>query len=113
MSDTTETKIDPLVWRTVGAVLVGGLAVLFDTTIVAIALHTLATDLHTSVATIQWVSTGYLLALGITIPITGWAQRVLGGKRLWMTALTVFLLGSVLSSLAWSAGSLIAFRVVQ
>ncbi|MQY27255.1 MDR family MFS transporter [Nocardia aurantia] len=110
-ADTTE--VDPAVWRTVWTVLVGGMAVLFDTTIVAVALHTLAGELHTSVATIQWVTTGYLLALGMTIPITGWAQRVLGAKRLWMVALTLFLAGSVLSSLAWSAGSLIAFRVVQ
>ncbi len=105
--------VDPAVWRTVWTVLVGGLAVLFDTTIVAVALHTLASDLHATVATIQWVSTGYLLALGVTIPIAGWAQRVLGSKRLWMIALALFLVGSVLSSLAWSAGSLIAFRVVQ
>ncbi|GAA4392452.1 MDR family MFS transporter [Tsukamurella soli] len=115
MSDAKpeSTKVDPAVWRAVGAVLVGGLAVLFDTTIVAVALHTLAHDLHASVATIQWVTTGYLLALGVTIPIAGWAQRVLGGKRLWMIALALFLVGSILSSLAWSAGSLITFRVVQ
>ncbi len=110
---TESTKIDPRVWRTVGTVLVGGLAALFDTTIVAVALHTLARDLHTSVATIQWVTTGYLLALGVAIPIAGWAQRVLGGKRLWMIALALFLVGSVLSSLAWSAESLIVFRVIQ
>jgi EmrB/QacA subfamily drug resistance transporter len=106
-------KIDPAVWRTVWAVLVGGLAVIFDTTIVAVALHTLATQLHTSVATIQWVSTGYLLALAVTIPITGWLQRMLGAKRLWIVALTIFLLGSILSSLAWDAPSLIGFRLVQ
>lgn len=110
---TDSSAVDPAVWRTVAAVLVGGLAVLFDTTIVAVALHTLARDLHTSIATIQWVTTGYLLALGVTIPIAGWAQRILGAKRLWMVALSIFLAGSVLSSLAWSAGSLIAFRVLQ
>lgn len=109
----TQTEVDPAVWRTVGAVVVGALAVMFDTTIVSLALHTLATDLHASVATIQWVSTGYLLALGVTIPVTGWAQRVLGAKRLWMVALSVFLVGSVLASLSWSASSLIVFRVVQ
>lgn len=115
MSDTKseQAKVDPAVWRMVWAVLVGGLAVLFDTTIVAVALHTLAADLHTSVATIQWVTTGYLLALGVTIPLVGWAQRVLGAKRLWMMALTLFLVGSILSSLAWSAAALITFRVVQ
>jgi EmrB/QacA subfamily drug resistance transporter len=110
---TDTSQIDPAVWRTVWTVLVGGLAVLFDTTIVAVALHTLATELNASVATIQWVSTGYLLALGVTIPIAGWAQRAIGAKRLWLVALVLFLVGSVLSSLAWGAGSLIAFRVVQ
>lgn len=115
MSDTQtdSPQIDPAVWRTVWAVLVGGLAVLFDTTIVAVGLRTIADDLHTSVGTIQWVTTGYLAALAITIPITGWAQRVLGSKRLWIIALALFLAGSVLSSLAWNAGSLIAFRTVQ
>lgn len=112
-SGTVSVKIDRAVWRPVTAVLVGGMAVLFDTTIVAVALHSLATDLHVSVATIQWVSTAYLLTLGATIPIAGWAQRVLGSRRLWMIALAVFLVGSILSSLAWSAGSLIGFRVVQ
>jgi EmrB/QacA subfamily drug resistance transporter len=108
-----DETVDPAVWRTVWTVLVGGLAVLFDTTIVAVALHTLATGLHTSVATIQWVSTGYLLAMAVTIPIAGWAQRTLGSKRLWMVALGLFLVGSVLSSLAWNPASLIAFRAVQ
>lgn len=108
-----DTQVDPAVWRTAATVLVGGLAVLFDTTIVAVGLHTLARDLHTSVATIQWVSTGYLLALGVTIPVAGWLQRMVGGRRLWMAALALFGLGSVLSSLAWSPASLIAFRGLQ
>lgn len=108
-----KTKIEPAVWRTVWAVLVGGLAVLFDTTIVAVALHTMAADLNVSVSTIQWVSTGYLLALAVTMPVTGWAQRAIGAKRLWLIALTLFMGGSILCSLASSAGALIAFRAVQ
>lgn len=110
---TEATAVDPAVWRTVWVVLVGALAVLFDTTIVAVALHTLSTELHAPISTIQWVTTGYLLALAVVIPITGWAQQVLGAKRLWIVALTIFLTGSILSSLAWSVGSLIAFRLVQ
>ena len=108
-----KTKLDPGVVRIAVVVIVGALAVIFDTTIVSVALHTLATELHTSVDTIQWVSTGYLLALGVTIPIVGWAQQRIGGKRLWIIALAIFLLGSVLCSLAWDAPSLIGFRVVQ
>lgn len=95
------------------ALVVGAMAPLFDSTIVSVALHSLAHDLHASVATIQWVTTGYLLALGVTVPVVGWLQRRVGGRRLWMAALVVFLVGSVLCSLAWSAPSLIAFRVVQ
>ena len=93
--------------------IVGFLAVVFDTTIVSVALHTLATQLHASVSTIQWVTTGYLLALGIAVPLSTWGLRRFGGKRLWMAALAVFLIGSVGSSLAWDVGSLIAWRVVQ
>ena len=89
------------------------MAVIFDTTIVSVALHTLAQELNTTVAVIQWVSTGYLLALGATIPLVGWAQARIGGKRLWMIALVIFAVGSIAASLAWSAPSLIAFRVVQ
>jgi len=91
----------------------GGMAVIFDSTIVSIALATLAADLDVPVSTIQWVSTGYLLALGVTIPVVGWAQARLGGKRLWMIGLTIFLIASIACSLAWDAPSLIAFRVVQ
>ena len=49
----------------------------------------------------------------MTIPVTGWAQVRLGGKRLWMLALGVFLVASILCSLAWDAPSLITFRVLQ
>src|ERR1700691_3231121 len=108
-----DDKVDPKVIKT-GLILVGGiLAVVFDTTIVSVALHTLVTQLHSSVSTIQWVSTGYLLALAMTVPLSTWGLRRYGGKRLWMFALSVFLVGSIGSSLAWNADSLIAWRVVQ
>ncbi|WP_298867209.1 MDR family MFS transporter [uncultured Microbacterium sp.] len=91
----------------------GALPVIFDSTIMSVSLATLATDLAVPVSTIQWVTTAYLLALGVAIPIVGWAQARLGGKRLWMLALTLFLLASIACSMAWDAPSLIAFRVVQ
>jgi EmrB/QacA subfamily drug resistance transporter len=109
----SSSPIDRSTLRTAVAVLVGGIAVILDSTIVSIALHELATDLGTDLTTIQWVSTAYLLALGVAIPLVGWLQSRLGAKRLWMAALTLFLIGSVLCSLAWDAPSLIAFRLVQ
>lgn len=110
---SSEDRIDREVLTVASALMVGALAVVFDTTIVSVALQTLTARLHAAVATIQWVSTGYLLALGVTVPLVAWAQARFGGKRLWLIGLAVFLAGSVLSSLAWNAPSLIAFRVLQ
>jgi EmrB/QacA subfamily drug resistance transporter len=112
-SPSAKIRVDPAVIRVSAVLITGALAVVFDSTIVSVALHTLASSLHASVATIQWVSTGYLLALGVAVPLAGWAQRRFGGKRVWMLALTLFLVGSILCSLAWNAPSLIGFRFVQ
>src|SRR5580692_3944030 len=106
-------KLDPKVVKTALILVVGAMAVIFDTTIVSVALHTLALRMHTSVSTIQWVTTGYLLALGIAVPLSTWGLQRFGGKRLWMFSLAVFLVGSIGSSLAWNVGSLIGWRVVQ
>ena len=106
-------NVDRDVFRTALALIVGALAVVFDTTITSIALPTLVHDLHSSVSEIQWVSTGYLLSLSVVIPLAAWAQSRVGGKRLWLISLTIFMIGSILCSLAWSAPSLIAFRAVQ
>jgi EmrB/QacA subfamily drug resistance transporter len=59
------------------------------------------------------VTTGYLLALGIAIPLVGWAQARFGGKRVWIFALVLFVGGSILCSLAWDVPSLITFRAIQ
>jgi EmrB/QacA subfamily drug resistance transporter len=108
-----DTRLDPKVLKTAGVLVAGVLAVVFDTTIVGVALHSLAADLHTTVATVQWVTTAYLLALGMTVPLSTWAMARFGGKRVWMFSLAVFLAGSVASSAAWDAPALIAARVVQ
>ncbi len=100
-------------FRLAGILLVGVLAPLFDATIVNVALHTLGSELDASVSMIQWVVTGYLLALGMAIPLSGWGVARFGGKRTWMASLVLFLTGSVLAGAAWNVGSLIAFRILQ
>src|SRR5919197_2374274 len=86
---------------------------ILDTTIVNVALETLSRELNATLNTIQWVSTGYMLALAVVIPLTGWMSERFGAKQVWMTSVALFGLGSALSGLAWSAGSLIFFRVLQ
>src|SRR5947207_3139497 len=94
-------------------VVLGAIMTILDATIVNVALPTLGRDFHTSIATIQWVPTVYLLAFASVIPLTGWASQRLGAKRLWLFSLAAFTLGSLLAGLSWSIGTLIAFRVLQ
>jgi EmrB/QacA subfamily drug resistance transporter len=94
-------------------VVVGAVMTILDTTVVNVAIRTLAEDFHSPLGTIQWVATGYTLALATVIPLTGWAAERFGTKRLYTTSIALFLLGSVLSGLAWSAESLIGFRILQ
>jgi EmrB/QacA subfamily drug resistance transporter len=66
-----------------------------------------------ALTTIQWVSTGYLLAMAAVIPLTGWSLERFDARTVWMFCIGAFLAGSLLCGIAWSAGSLVAFRVVQ
>jgi EmrB/QacA subfamily drug resistance transporter len=94
-------------------VILGTSMTVLDLTIVNVAIPTLGGDLHTSIATIQWVLTGYMLAFASVIPLTGWATERYGTKRIWLMSLLLFMLGSALAGAAWSIGALIGFRILQ
>jgi MFS family permease len=106
-------RLDPALRRLIAVLIIGAMAPLLDTTIVNVALNTIVHDLHTTVSAVQWVSTSYLLAMGMSIPLAGWAVARFGGRQTWMMSLVLFLVGSALAGVAWNIGSLIAFRVVQ
>jgi len=106
-------KIDAYVWRISAVVIVGSIMSILDTTIVNVALQTLGRELHATISQIQWVVTGYLLSLAAVIPITGWAARRFGAKRVYIVSLVLFTAGSALCGLATSSTQLILFRVIQ
>jgi EmrB/QacA subfamily drug resistance transporter len=108
-----ERSIDRALLSVAIVVVLGVIMSILDTTVVNVAISHLSTTFDTSLQTIQWIVTGYTLALATVIPITGWAADRFGTKRLYMLSLALFLCGSILSGLAWSAGSLITFRVLQ
>src|ERR1700689_1208132 len=105
--------LSPELRRVSTVVVLGSIMSILDTTIVAVALDTLGKDFHVPVSTIQWVTTGYLLALAVVIPVTGWAVDRFGAKPMWMMSISLFIIGSMLCGVAWSANSLIFFRVLQ
>lgn len=94
-------------------VIIGAVMTIIDTTIVNVALETLRVDLDAPLSTLQWVTTGYLLALAGVIPLTGWAAERFGPRRVWLTVVAGFVVTSGLCGLAWNVESLIAFRVLQ
>ena len=108
-----DTGLDHALMMVAWVVVLGAIMSILDVTVVNVAINTLAREFHTTLPTIQWVATGYTLALATVIPLTGWAADRFGTKRLYMTSITLFVGGSMLSGLAWSAESLIAFRVLQ
>jgi EmrB/QacA subfamily drug resistance transporter len=112
-SAPADQGLDRSTWIVAGVVLLGAVMSILDTTVINVAINRLAIDFNTDLTTIQWVVTGYTLALAAVIPLTGWAADRFGTKRIYMWSLILFMFGSILSGLAWSAESLIAFRVLQ
>jgi EmrB/QacA subfamily drug resistance transporter len=112
-SPAATDRIEPYVWKIAGVVILGMIMSILDTTIVNVALDTLGRDLHSPISQIQWVVTGYLLALAAVIPVTGWAARRFGAKRVYLVSLVLFTGGSALCGVASSTTSLVAFRVLQ
>jgi EmrB/QacA subfamily drug resistance transporter len=113
VSPAATDKIEPYVWKIAGVVILGMIMSILDTTIVNVALRTLGHDLHSSISQIQWVVTGYLLSLAAVIPVTGWAARRFGARRVYMTSLVLFTAGSALCAVAASTTTLVLFRILQ
>src|SRR6187455_3511160 len=113
MAAEPDGKLDRRILTIASVVVLGAIMSILDTTVVNVAINTLARDFDTELSTIQWIVTGYTLALATVIPVTGWAADRFGTKRLYMLSIGLFLAGSALSGAAWSAESLIAFRILQ
>ncbi|MED3718422.1 MDR family MFS transporter [Geobacillus thermodenitrificans] len=91
----------------------GAILPMLDSTIINIAVNDLAKAFSTTFAVTQWVVTGYVLALGMAVPLSGWLMQKYDGKKVYMVALGLFLISSLLCGLAWDMQSLIAFRMLQ
>ncbi|MFE0043892.1 DHA2 family efflux MFS transporter permease subunit [Streptomyces albireticuli] len=105
--------LSPQARQAVLVVLLGAILAFLDSTVVNVALRHLSLDFDTSLDTVQWVVTSYLLALAAVIPLSAWAARRYGPRRLYAWSLAVFTLASVLCGLATSAETLIVFRALQ
>jgi EmrB/QacA subfamily drug resistance transporter len=96
-----------------GVIVLGAIMAMVDMTVINVALDQLIVEFDTTLDTMQWVATGYTLALATVIPLSGWAADRFGTKQIYLSAVSLFMAGSALAGAAWSAESLILFRVLQ
>ncbi len=98
----------------VGAVFVSAMFMnIMDITIVNVALPTIGRDFHIAPTAVDGIVIAYLVSLAVFIPASGWLGDRFGGKRVLMSAIVVFTLGSVLCGLAQNMTELVIFRVIQ
>ncbi|MEV6843528.1 DHA2 family efflux MFS transporter permease subunit [Actinoplanes sp. NPDC051411] len=113
-----DNRITGDILKVAGVVVLGAIMSILDITVVNVALPTFQTTFGTDghplqYSTVAWTVTAYTLALATVIPLTGWAADRFGTKRLYMTALALFAIGSALCAMASSINMLIGFRVLQ
>src|ERR1700741_2250106 len=94
-------------WLALAIIVAAQFMVVLDIAIVNVALPSIKTDLHFSQESLQWVITAYSILFG------GRLADLLGRRRLFVAGLALFTVSSLLDGLAWSEGSLIAFRSLQ
>ncbi|MDF2694580.1 MAG: Drug resistance transporter EmrB/QacA subfamily, partial [Labilithrix sp.] len=94
-------------------VMCSALMALVDITIVNVALNDIRASFGTPIDQIGWVSTGYMMANIVIIPMTGWFQRRFGFRRYFAGSILLFTVASALCGLAWNLPSLVVFRAIQ
>jgi EmrB/QacA subfamily drug resistance transporter len=113
MPETNNTSISRDVWQIAIVVVFGAFMAGLDTSLVNVGLDTIVHQLHGTLSSAQWVSSGYLIALAAALPICGWLSRRVGVARLWLWALAAFTLLSGLCAVSPNLSTLILFRVLQ
>jgi EmrB/QacA subfamily drug resistance transporter len=100
-------------WTALALIVTAQFMVILDVAIVNVALPSIKTDLHFSQTNLQWVISAYAIMFGGVLLLGGRLADLLGRRRLFIAGLTLFAASSLLCGVAWSEGSLIAFRAIQ
>lgn len=95
------------------AIALGAIAPMLDSTMVNIAVDTLIKDFNTTLNIVQWSITGYVLALAIAVPVSGWLMNRFNGKKIFIGSVIAFGVISVFIGLSWDIFSFISFRLLQ
>jgi EmrB/QacA subfamily drug resistance transporter len=100
-------------WIALAVIVIAQFMVVLDVAIVNVALPSIKTDLNFSEQNLQWVITAYSILFGGVLLLGGRLADILGRRKLFIAGIALFTVSSLLDGLAWSEGSLIAFRALQ
>src|SRR5579863_9862585 len=106
-------RLGPGIWKIIAVTVAGAFMTQLSTTMVNVSLSSLGAELHAGISAMQWVTSGYLLALALMLPLNGWLVERIGAKALYLWCFAAFTLSSALCGAVWSANALIAFRILQ
>ncbi|WP_144531806.1 MFS transporter [Bacillus pumilus] len=95
------------------SLLLGAILVPVNSTMIAVALSSISTYYDQSISNITWVVTIYLIVMAVTQPIAGKLGDIYGHRRMYLTGVTLFLIGSIGCALAPNLAFLIIFRSIQ
>jgi len=95
------------------AIALGAIAPMLDSTMVNIAIDQLTKDFNTTLDIIQWSITGYVLALAIAVPVSGWLMNKFNGKKIFVGSVIAFGIISIFVGFSWNISSFIFFRLLQ
>lgn len=106
-------QISGRLWAVAAITGSGAFMAMLDSTIANLALEAIRSDLAAPLSSVQWVATGYLIALAVSLPLTGWLGRRFGDGRLWKASILAFVLASIVCALAETVTQLIVARCLQ
>jgi len=100
-------------WWILVTVIVGTFLGRLDQTIVNLAIPKIINDFGITVTQAGWISTAYILANAVFVPVWGKLGDTIGQKKIYIIGFSLFIFGSILAGLAWDLSSMIFFRVIQ
>ncbi len=111
--DNSSPKIPHRLWIVAAVTGSGAFMAMLDSTVVNLALETLGAGFNAPIEKVQWVVTAYLIALAVSLPMTGWLGRRFGQGRIWAISVIGFCLTSILCACSASLSELIVTRIAQ
>ncbi len=100
-------------WVVLGIVMMGTFMAILDSSIVNVALPHMMSAFGVSRDQIEWVSTAFMLASAVAMPLVGWLVARMGHKQLYLLSLGLFTAGSAACALAWSLDAMVVARIIQ